>query len=790
MKNLSLSRTKFWVILHVLLLTFLVVSGLCGRQFRINTNLFDILPDSSSLKAAGKAEKKLSEKNGRNFFILCGADSFRTAKSLAAALFDELNTSDGEPQLFEALSLGEENSVSEIVEFFHEWRFNLNDSATTSALLSGACEDAAQEIAGEALDEAYSGMSIVPLEMLETDPFLLSSRAMGGLLEKLSKSGTAMTMRDGVLSTEFQGKHYVLLRGILSKAGSSISNKTSGVKKIYEAASSVRSRFDEADGVKFVYSGVPFHSYKSSSNAQKEITIISVVSILLVILLFVYIFRSAIPLIASVLAIGVSAVTALCSVLLVFGEIHILTFVFGTTLIGTCLDYSLHFFVRWKGDSSVTDGEEIRQKLFRGLSFSLFSTLLCYLVLTFLPFVLLKQIAVFSLTGILSSYLSVVCIYPELKVPSKGREIFCLEKISSAEKILNRKKSFRKIFSVSLICVSVFTFVIFINNVRIENNLRSFYSMSGKLLDDEILSAKILNHGSSGWYFILKAASRDEILELEENFSRRLEEEIKNGNLGSYNCVSQYIPSRKNQELSWISCGEYLMSLAEEQFLNLGFGREEYENYVLAYSNAYGKVLYPDGNIPSFLKSALSNLWIGQIDGSWYSAVMPLHAENVKVFEKLASETSGVFFVNKMDDVEKELNGLTRLMLAMIFVAWLILIPLLYKFYGRKALRMILLPLMIVLITVASLAAFDVPLGFFSVTGIILIFGLGMDYIIYSAESRESLNGFAILLSFLTTAISFGALAFSSFMPVKMFGLTVFAGLVASFICARISLDI
>ena len=45
------------------------------------------------------------------------------------------------------------------------------------------------------------------------------------------------------------------------------------------------------------------------------------------------------------------------------------------------------------------------------------------------------------------------------------------------------------------------------------------------------------------------------------------------------------------------------------------------------------------------------------------------------------------------------------------------------------------------------------------------------------------LEPFAIALSFLTTAISFGALALSSFVPVHMLGLSIFLGLTTAFFC-------
>lgn len=79
---------------------------------------------------------------------------------------------------------------------------------------------------------------------------------------------------------------------------------------------------------------------------------------------------------------------------------------------------------------------------------------------------------------------------------------------------------------------------------------------------------------------------------------------------------------------------------------------------------------------------------------------------------------------------------------------------------------------------------------FFSITGMILSFGLGLDYVIYMIENERreedseyaNLESYAIILSFFTTAVSFGALALSSFVPVHLMGLSIFIGLSTGFV--------
>ena len=97
--------------------------------------------------------------------------------------------------------------------------------------------------------------------------------------------------------------------------------------------------------------------------------------------------------------------------------------------------------------------------------------------------------------------------------------------------------------------------------------------------------------------------------------------------------------------------------------------------------------------------------------------------------------------------------------------------------------------IILILVAAAVFAVFKIDLEFFSVTGLILVFGLGLDYIIYMMENEKghheekdkTLEPFAIMLSFITTVVSFGALALSSFVPVHLIGLVIFIGLTTAY---------
>jgi len=108
----------------------------------------------------------------------------------------------------------------------------------------------------------------------------------------------------------------------------------------------------------------------------------------------------------------------------------------------------------------------------------------------------------------------------------------------------------------------------------------------------------------------------------------------------------------------------------------------------------------------------------------------------------------------------------------------------------KDSIKICLVPVLLVLAVLAVLAVKKIHLGFLPIAALILVFGLGLDYIFFMSgrenTKNKNITRFAVFLSFLTTGLSFGLLSLSSFTPVNIFGLTVAAGLIAAFIFAML----
>lgn len=766
---------KFWIFFHAV-----IILGFCAMLYvqkgiNIDADLFNMLPKPEMGKALNAADEKLTEVTGQNVFILVSNPDFNKAKQVAENVYGQLN---GSPR-FKSLSLYQNtDSFGKIVEYINNYKYNLIDSETIDELNS---EGGAESFAQDALSKAYGAFTMTSLENLESDPFMLGEHDLMNFLKQLQESGTKMSLKDEVLASEVNGKWYVMIRGILSKEGAALASKENAVVQIHQVCDPL-----EDGETKFIYSGTPFHSYKSSSDATKEISTISTISMTAVLVILLLIFQRPSPILFSIASILWSSLMAIFATLAIFGKMHILTLVFGTSLIGSCIDYSLHYFINWKGNLACHKGYQVRNHLIKGLSLSLVSTVICYFILVFAPFNLLKQMAVFSMSGIISSFLTVICVYPFIKVPQTKREIKLLKYYTMPS--WYNKKFVGRIAITVMFVFSISVLLIFHKNVKIENNLSRLYKMEGREMLNEKEAAQVLQYSPSGW-FIVSGSTAEETLQNEEKITAELKKMNAGKEKGGFICTTSYIPSIAMQKKSREAAAK-LIPLAAQQYEYLGYDSSYAKKLAENFKAGENDFIEIGKNVPEYLESAISSAWLGEIDGKYYSVVLPVSVLDYDAYKSLA-DGENVFFISKVRSMNADLDRLSDMILKLFVVVYIALFIILKFFYSLKQTsKIVSVPLLIVLMTSSIFALCGIHFEFFSITGMILVFGLGLDYVIYMIENEKrteevqnaNLEPFAIALSFLTSAVSFGALALSKFVPVHMIGLSIFIGLTTAFV--------
>jgi len=141
--------------------------------------------------------------------------------------------------------------------------------------------------------------------------------------------------------------------------------------------------------------------------ARNEFAAIGLGSTIGVTLLVFLIFRRPGALLLSLLPLLIGTLCAMSATWLVFDRVHVLTLVFGASLIGVGVDYGVHFLAAGIGEQPF-DPKRRRDQLNPGLWLAMVTTVLAYVALALAPFPGLRQMALFSGAGLAAAWLTVI----------------------------------------------------------------------------------------------------------------------------------------------------------------------------------------------------------------------------------------------------------------------------------------------------------------------------------------------------------------------------------------------
>mgnify|MGYP004663383597 CR=1 FL=1 len=251
-------------------------------------------------------------------------------------------------------------------------------------------------VAQKALKKFYAS-PLPPLFPVAEDPFALAD----GFVRAQMSARANWNVRDGLLTaTDGHGATSVVLPlrlrpEIAADADALIVFRA----ELNAVLSAVRAAFPS---VSVAACGVPLHTAVTAGNCKREINALSIFSFVFIALLSVFAFRSVrwIPLLAASLA--VAALAGAAALLALFSEIHLMTVVFGTTVMGLVIDYSFHWLLADARRAAVT----------RNLAVSWLTTEISLVPLMVSSLPVLRQSAVFLGVGLAAALAYVVGGYP------------------------------------------------------------------------------------------------------------------------------------------------------------------------------------------------------------------------------------------------------------------------------------------------------------------------------------------------------------------------------------------
>ncbi len=531
-------------------------------------------------------------------------------------------------------------------------------------------------------------------------------------------------------------------------------------------------------------SGVHRFAVASESRARSEFAWLSGISLPAVIALFLVVFRSLyllalslFPLLAGTL--GAAAVTLAC-----FGELHVLTLVFGSTLIGICIDYPVHFLNHHllSGDG---DARASLRRVMPALLLGAGTTVAGFAGLFGSRIPGMQQVGVFSAVGIAVSVAATALLPPFVRahtaLPLHRR---LTQKLERALELLERRR--RASLAVWALAALVIAFAWHRLDWRDDVFGLNTPPEPGWLAEEGRVRESV-SQMEPGRFVIAVGRDTDGALARNDAVHARLVAARAAGELGGFRSLHDFVfsPELQRRNLAALAASPDLARRTAAAFATLGFRPQAFEPFARALAAPP-----PPLGLSDVLASALGPALAGFVIDLPEGVAVLTQLRGVRDPDALRARLEGVEGVRYFDqqrflaDAYRSYRGRTEVIIGLGLAGVLAMVYLRYR-RARLALAAVAPALVACALTVSMLALAGVALNLLHMLGLLLVLSLGVDYAIFLLENREvaAERGAALLgviVAGLSTVLSFGLLAASSFPALQSLGLATGIGVALS----------
>jgi predicted exporter len=761
--TLPSERRLPWLFLMLLL----AVVALAGWQWRdgapLSANLMELVPGTNPDALELRAEQRMQEPLNREMLVLVGHADRQQAVNMAQKLGEQWQASG----LFEKVQWNLQADLPALRTQLLQGRLAMLSADDQQLLTEHPDVFIHQRV--QALFDPFSGFSLVP----SPDDWL-------GLTGRIQNSqpqhgSVQLDIGSGALIADADGKSWVLLRARTTGDAFDMNLPL----KVADLLQHSREQAATNDVQLLAASGL-LYAANGQQQATREMTWVGGGATVGILLLLLLAFRRWRVLLAFVpVLVGMLFGAVACVAL--FGHMHVMTLVLGSSLIGVAVDYPLHYLSKSWSLKPWRSWPALRLTL-SGLTLSLITSAIGYLALAWTPFPALTQIAVFSAAGLLGAYLSAVCLLPALLNNLELRP--AQWPLTLAERLITlREKLLERVRTPVLLALLIAFCAGGLMQLQSKNDIRQWVGAPQRLTDEAQTIARITGYQPTSQFFLVRAANQQQLLERQAALSERLEQLVNLDKLQGYLALDQLVSPPSEQE----KVRQALNQLPQywQPLLDLGVPLAALQSELQQLQTVPAEDI--DTALAGPLGEPYRTLWLGPTEDGVAAMTSLQGLNNPALLRVQALDLPGVQLVDRLGELN-DVFAATQISAAELKLAScaLIVLVLMLPFGLGGALRIVALPLLAALCSLASLGWLGQPLTLFSLFGLLLVTAISVDYAILM---REQVGGAAVsllgtLLAALTTWLSFGLLAVSSTPAVSNFGLSVSLGLAFSFMLA------
>lgn len=599
----------------------------------------------------------------------------------------------------------------------------------------------------QALQQWFGGFGISDSRLLETDPLLLTPR----LLQCFVAGGMG----------GLPGGDVVVLSGRITASAFRLDVQDG----IASALAGWQAKW-VPQGLKLSRAGAVFHAAHGAAQARADMSFIGGITTLAILGLYLLMFRSLRPPLLAFTLVAGSLAAGMAVTLLVFGHVHLMGLIFGSALTGMVIDYTTYFLVTALGSPGQTAAQR-HASLFRPLTLGMATSVGAFAALLVFPVPAFRQIAVFGGVGLLAAWAGTVYLLPliEGRPPVAGPAARLFDRLAGRCLAATPPRAAAAV----LVLAAAGLFAAALHRSPVLDDIRGFQAPSPVLAAEEARIRQATGFAPSGAFFLVRGDNAEARTANEERLLDRLA--AAGGDWRVLLAPSWFDPSAARRAADHALIEERLVGPALPGLIDaLGAGNPQ----------AYAAQGEPPPAVP---QAALSLR--GESRGQFWS-IVPLAGAAAGLGERPDLADPAWRFVEPAGYYSALLGEYRALATAGLGAAVAATAVVLLLIYRRLAALVILLPMVIALVATPSITGLlGLPYSFFSVMGLFLVVGAGVDYAIFQWEKPDAQGRWTrvgILLAATMTCISIGLLGLSSVLPVLSFGITVALGILLSLV--------
>ncbi|WP_118183556.1 MMPL family transporter [Paraburkholderia phosphatilytica] len=791
-------------VLAAWLLLALVAALYCAWRFAatspLQTNLLALLPATEADPVADLAVERLAAALGDRTVYLVSSDSDAHAKAAAAQLGATLAASHAFRSVTAQLPPFD---LSQIGSVYLPYRFGLLTPADRAVIARGpnALHDAV-------LQHLYAPPGGGLSTPLADDPFGWLEHWLAGL--PLATSN--LSIEDNLLVAHTGSTTSVLVVATLPGSAYESGTQRAVLAATAHAEAQLKHSFPD---VTLARTGAVFYGEAARSESERDVHRIGIVSLVGVAFLMLWIFRSPRLLVLGFVSTAIGILCALAATMLVFGKLHLLTLVFGASLIGEAVDYSIQYFVVYLGashgdanangaGSNAWDAKQGARAVTPALSVALATSLLGYAILAWVPFPALKQIACFAMVGISVAFASVLWLLPALLTRAPVRRPQWL--FAAAAQLLAKWQ--RAIGGKRAVWLAVLLVIVAAPGwlmLKSDDDIHLLIHRDPSLVAQEQRITRAVGVDNDAQFFVVRGDSEETVLQRAEALGAKLEALTGNSatQIAGWQSVTSFVPSAARQHANRALLDTHVFNdraALRKLLVDAGFRDNVADAWLAASAQSANRTLSVGRWLAAPWSQPFRHLWLGQVEVAtpvYAAVVMPQRVTpvNEPVLVALAATLPGVSFVDKAASVSK-LFGAYRVDsgLWLAGALLLVLILLMVRYGVRGGIAVALPVLLAVGVTLALFGYARVPCNLFNSLALMLVLGVGANYAVFLREGAQREHAdlgavwTGVLLSAATTLLSFGMLGMSSMPALKSFGGTLALGISIAVLLAPIGI--